>query len=426
MKVKVSKSSVAGKVKAPPSKSYTQRALACALLAEGGASEIINPSLSDDGLSAVHAARMLGARVVEGEGCWRVAGGVVATPDDVVDCGGSATAFRFFTALSAHAQGATVLTGDASLRRRPMGELLSAMNALGARCFSTRGNGLPPVVVLGGGIAGGEAVVRGDVSSQFVSSLIISCARGGGDTTLLIDGELESKHYVAMTLEVLRRFGGSCIADSGMRSFRVPSRQPLRPCRYDVEGDYSSAAFMLAAGILAGEVEVFGIRTPSIQGDSQIIEILRRMGGDISTLEGRARSARSGLRGADIDARHVPDLVPIVVALASRAEGDTIIRGVKRLRYKESNRIDALVQALGRMGARIRAEEDAIVISGKSSTKGSEVDPMGDHRIAMTCSVLALVSDGETVINDAECVSKSYPSFYDDLRSIGAVVEVVP
>jgi len=425
MRARVRGSRIAGAVKAPPSKSYTQRALACALLSEGK-SEIANPSVSEDGLSALHAAEMLGARVSKAEGVWSIIGGRIETPEDVVDCGGSATALRFFTALSAHAPGASVLTGDASLRKRPMEGLLSAMNALGARCLSTRGNGLPPVVVMGGGIRGGTAMMRGDVSSQFLSALMISCTRAMGDAAIIIEGGLESKHYVGMTMEVIERFGGAFSADLESGSFRVPSGQRLKPCRFVVEGDHSSAAFMLVAGLLAGEVRVRGVGMPSMQGDSQIVGILKSMGGDVSPSEGGIGSSRSRLKGIELDARHVPDLVPIVAAAASRAEGDTVIRGVKRLRYKESDRVSALADSIGRMGGNIRAEEDAIVVSGRSITKGAEIDTQNDHRIAMACAVLALASEGETIINDAECVSKSYPSFFDDLRSMGADVEVFP
>jgi len=178
------------------------------------------------------------------------------------------------------------------------------------------------------------------------------------------------------------------------------------------------------AGLLAGEVTVRGVGMPSMQGDSQIVGILKSMGGDVSPSEGGIGSSRSRLKGIELDARHVPDLVPIVAAAASRAEGDTVIRGVKRLRYKESDRVSALADSIGRMGGNIRAEEDAIVVSGRGITKGAEIDTQNDHRIAMACAVLALASEGETVINDAECVSKSYPSFFYDLRSMGADVEV--
>lgn len=424
MEARIRKSKVRGSIVAPPSKSYTQRAIVCALLADG-TTEIVNPSRSDDAFSALHAAEMLGADVKSRAASWEISSSGIETPDDVVDCGGSATAIRFFAAAAALAPGATILTGDATLRRRPMGELVSALNALGARCFSTRGNGLPPLVVLGGGIVGGEAVISGDVSSQFISALIISCTKAEKETAIRLSSNLESRHYVEMTLEALCRFGGRCRADFDRGIFILPPKQALTPAEFVVEGDYSSAAFMFAAGLLAGDVEVRGIPQFSKQGDAAIVDIIRSMGGKAVPTDGGIRSSESAIRGIQLDAAQIPDLVPVVAAIASKAEGETVIRGIRRLRYKESDRVAALSEAIGRMGGCVSSEGDAIVVSGKRNTRGAEIEPRNDHRIAMACAVLALASDGETVIRNAECVSKSYPSFFDDLRAIGGEVEMI-
>lgn len=424
MEVRIKRSKVQGVVAAPPSKSYTQRAVACALLADG-TTEILNPSRSEDALSALRAAEMLGASVKRGETAWEVSSHGIETPDDIVDCGGSATAMRFFTALSALAPGATVLTGDATLRRRPMDGLISALNSLGARCFSTKGDGMPPLVVLGGGIVGGEAVIRGDVSSQFISALIIACTKSEKGAAIRLSSSLESKHYVEMTIYALECFGGRCETDFMAGVFKVPSRQSLMPCKFPVEGDYSSAAFMLAAGILAGDVEVRGTAPLSRQGDRIIVEIMQRMGGKVSPTEGGLRARESSIKGVELDATNVPDLVPVVAAMASKADGETVIRGIRRLRYKESDRVAAISEAIGSMGGYVRSEEDVLAVSGGRGTRGTEIDPRNDHRIAMACAILGLASEGETVIRNAECVSKSYPSFFDDLRSIGGEVEVV-
>ena len=424
MEAKIAKSYVEGKVTAPSSKSYTQRATACALIAEG-VTEIANPSMSEDAMSALLAARMLGAQFqLKKSGAWSIMGGTITTPEDAICCGGSATALRLFTSISAHAPGTTVLTGDASLRRRPINALLEAMNSLGAKCFSTRGNGLAPIVVLGGGIAGGEATMRGDISSQFISSLLISCTKAKRDAKIALSSALESRHYVEMTLEVLGKFGGSCDADFGRGIFVIQGGQILRPCSYAVEGDYSSAAFMLAAGLLGGKVEVAGITIPSRQGDSQFVEIIHRMGGAISQTGNGLKAETSLIEGIELDARQIPDLVPIVVALASKAVGDTTITGIGRLRLKESDRVTTVAEAIGRMGGSVETSKEKMVISGGRMTRGALIDPHGDHRIAMACAVLAIASEGETTIKDAECVSKSYPSFFKDLKAIGANVEM--
>jgi len=428
MKAVIRASSLSGTIGAPPSKSYTQRAVACALLADG-TTEVLSPSESEDGLAALEAARMLGAKVTRSKGVWSVSGGTVATPEDVVNCKGSATALRLFTAISALAPGATVLTGSDSLRRRPMAELLSAMSSVGAPCFSTGGNGRPPIVVLGGGICGGTADIRGDVSSQFVSALLIACCKAKKETTIRLASPLESRGYVEMTLEVLRRFGADASAERGRGGFQVRGGQSLAPCRYAVEGDYSSASFMMAAGLLAGTVEVTSLAVPSKQGDSGIIGILAGMGGKIAlSPKGSVLTTASELHGIRIDASQVPDLVPIIAVVASQAEGETVISGIGRLRLKESDRVETTVRMLSGMGARIRVSRtgDALIIAGKADLTGTVVDPSSDHRIAMACAVAALVARRETVIKGAECVSKSYPSFFADLKRLGADVELRP
>lgn len=426
MDAKISKSELSGKVRAPPSKSYTQRALACALLADGK-TKILNPSSSEDAMSALNAARMLGAEVTISGGRWEVSGGRVTAPESAVDCGGSATALRLFTAVSARVGhgSATVLTGNEQLRRRPMGALLEAMNSLGARCFSTRGSGLPPLVVMGGGAEGGTAEIRGDISSQFISSMLMLGTFARRGTEIRLTSALESKSYVYMTLDVLRRFGGEATFDEIKGAFAIPPQQSLKPTAFRVEGDFSSAAFMLVAGALCGKVEVEGIGLPSLQGDSAVVEILKRMGANISCSEGSVISSRSEMNGTEIDARQIPDLVPVLAVAAARAEGETTITGIRRLRYKESDRVATVKGMVKAMGGIAMVSEDSMTIKGVRATRGSVLDPSSDHRIAMACSILAMASEGETIIKNAECVSKSYPSFFEDLSRMGARVEMI-
>ncbi|MEN3016799.1 MAG: 3-phosphoshikimate 1-carboxyvinyltransferase [Candidatus Methanosuratincola petrocarbonis] len=420
----VRRSEVDGTVRAPPSKSLTQRAVACALIADGR-TEIIDPSTSDDGVVAAAVARSLGARVRAGESSWFIEPPPLPeAPDDVVDCKGSATSMRLFTAIAALADGATVITGDESLRRRPVGELLDAMNALGARCFSTRGNGLPPVVVEGGGIRGGAVSIRGDVSSQYISALILSCTRADSDTSIQVLKSLESSGYVRMSLDVLREFGGVVAPDFASARFLVPGRQTLKGCRFVVEGDYSSAAFVIAAGALAGRASVAGLSIRTSQGDKKILEIMERMGAEVSVGGGTVTVVRRGLRGVEIDCSEVPDLVPVLGVLATQAEGVTALRRISRLRIKESDRVEGVVSMINRLGGHAVADGEEIVVKGPSSLKGTEIDPKGDHRIAMAAAVAGLAASGETVIMGAECVSKSYPSFFSDLERLGAEVEV--
>lgn len=413
---------VGGVVCAPPSKSYTQRAVLCALLADGR-SEIVDPSISEDGLYALSAAGQFGARVIKQEGSWSISGGDISTPEDVVNCGGSATALRLFTATAALAPGSSVLTGNAPLRRRPMGELLAAMNSIGAACFSTRHNGLPPIVVVGNGIKGGEARIMGDISSQFISALLFACTRGRSTTKILLTTPLESRHYVEMSIHTLQIFGAKVRWDPETSLFTISGGQVLQPRRFRVEGDYSSASYMLAAGLLGGRAEVCNLASQSLQGDSVVLGIFRSMGGNIIPLQDSVVASGSKLHGVEIDARDIPDLVPILAVVASQADGLTTISGVGRLRLKESDRIKTTVDMLRTMGAEITSSGDSITVRGISRLEGAKVNPSGDHRIAMACAVASLAAAGDTIIEDAECVSKSYPSFFDDLRRLGARVE---
>jgi 3-phosphoshikimate 1-carboxyvinyltransferase len=427
MKVRIIGGPVSGVVRAPPSKSYTQRAVLCALLADGE-SEIVDPSLSEDGLSALRAAGQLGAKITEREASWSLSGGNVTTPEDVINCGGSATVLRLFTAAAALAPGSSVLTGNDSLRRRPMGELLAAMNSIGAACFSTRHNGLPPVVVVGNGIEGGEARMKGDVSSQFISALLFASTQGRGITKILLTSPLESRHYVEMSLHTLQVFGGEVRWDLDRGIFSITGGQVLQPRRYRVEGDYSSASYLLAAGLLGGKVEICNLAARSLQGDSVVLGIFASMGGSIIPLQDSvvASASASKLHGIEIDARDIPDLIPILAVVASQADGLTVISHVGRLRLKESDRIKMTVDTLRAMGAEIVSSGDTITVRGRTKLSGARIDPAGDHRIAMACAVASLAAAGDTIIEDAECVSKSYPSFFDDLTRLGARVEVEP
>lgn len=418
---------VDGAVRAPPSKSMTQRAAVCALLSSG-TSEIVNPSDSDDGIAAVTAAKMMGAKVEAAAGSWRVAPpDTIEAPDDVIDCRGSATTLRFFTAVAALASGATVLTGDASLRRRPVGDLLEALNRLGARCFSTRRNGLPPVVVEGGGIRGGETEVRGDISSQHISALILACTGAEEGTCIRVTTPIESSGYILMSLKVLEAFGGAAHQDPGKGAFIVPGRQHLRGCRYLVEGDYSSAAFMLAAGAMAGRVSVAGLDADSLQADRRIVDVIRSMGGEVSIdrKRGVVEAGKARLHGAVVDCSGTPDLVPVIGVLATQAEGETVLKGIRRLRIKESDRAEGIVRMINSMGGSASVEGDSIRVVGPSKLRGAEIDPSMDHRMAMAAAIAGLVAEGETTVRNAGCVSKSYRCFFDDLKDIGAEMEVV-
>lgn len=422
MKLRVGKGTATGKVRAPPSKSYTHRATICSAMADG-TSKVMEPLRSDDTEVTAKVCSMLGADIrwdeymeIEGKGGFR-------TPEDILDCHGSGTSIRLLTALAAHAPGISVLTGNDSLRKRPMGELLDAIHTLGARCHSTRKNGLPPVVVFGGGIRGGKVSMRGDVSSQYITALLMTCPWAERETVIELTTELESKPYVEITLEVLEDFGVKVDVSHEMGVFTVEPDQTFAPGEYTVPGDFSSAAFLLAMGTLSGSVEVTGLNHRSKQGDRKIVDVLKQMGGTVKVGKDSVYVEQSELEGITLDVSDIPDLTPICTVLATQARGTTQLVNAGRLRIKESDRLSAITTELRKMGADIIEGRDSLTVKGPTELKGAEIYPHDDHRIAMSCAVAASVATGDTVIEDGECINKSYPRFIEDLRKIGADLE---
>lgn len=415
---------LSGSVRAPPSKSYTHRAIIAASLSNG-LSEIRNALLCDDTLATIDACQKLGAEISKADdGTLKILGSPrLKTPDDVINCRDSGSTMRFMTPICALADGISVLTGGKSLRSRPMGPLLDALGQLGVKCYSTRGDGRPPIVVFGGGIRGGEAVVRGDVSSQFITGLLFASPMAESDTSIMLSTSLESKPYVDMTLDVLEKHG--IVVEWKHTSFNIPSGQEYRPRSHFIEGDYSSAAFLLAAAAITGSrIRVENLFRDSLQGDRLIVRILSEAGARVNVYENfiDVEGPAGPLNPINVDMRDNPDLVPVCAVLACMAEGESIIGGVRRLRFKESDRVKALLAELSKMNADIRVLDDKLVVRGVRRLKAAEIDPHGDHRIAMACAVAALAADGETIIHDAECINKSYPDFIRDMRLLGVEI----
>ncbi|MEM2273489.1 MAG: 3-phosphoshikimate 1-carboxyvinyltransferase [Candidatus Bathyarchaeia archaeon] len=413
-----------GSIVAPPSKAHTHRAIIASSLSRGE-SKIHNILFCDDTIATINACRMLGAEITVSEcGEVRVGGSPKPkTPEDVIDCGESGSTMRFITPVCALADGISILTGGESLRRRPMGPLLDALGQIGVKCYSARGDGRPPIIVFGGGIRGGRARIRGDVSSQFISGLLFAAPMAQNDTYICLLTSLESKPYVDITLDILTKHNVKVASSENL--FHVPCGQEYKPYNHAIEGDYSSASFLLAAAaITRSNVRVENLLRDSLQGDRRIISILGDMGAviDVGLNCVEVRDIDGSLRPVNINMRDNPDLVPVCAVLACFADGESVISGVRRLRFKESDRVEVLLSELGKMGASIRVLEDSLIIRGGGRLHGAIIDPHGDHRIAMACAVAALGADGETIIRDAECISKSYPNFIRDMRLLGAEI----
>ncbi len=413
--------SLEGAVSAPPSKSYTHRAFIISTLADGK-SEISNPLLSRDTLATIRACEALGAEIEKSGGeVWRVSGSPSPkTPDDVINVDNSGTTIRIMTAVSALAPGFTVLTGDASVRQRPMGPLIKSLEDLGVKCFSTRGDNKPPIVVRGGGIRGGETRIPGHISSQFISALLIACPLAENETRIVFTSELKSEPYLEMTIEYLNLFGGSVEYNPGS-GLIIPSRQTFSPTSVKIPGDFSSASFILAAAaITSSDVRVTNLDMNTAQGDKRIVDVLLEMGADLEVGENYVRVMGGGkLKGISFDCGNNPDLLPVIAVLGSFAEGKTEIFNAQHVRYKESDRISSMARELSKMGVRISEKPDGLTIFG-GRVRGAHVDSHDDHRVFMALTIAALAAEGETTISGVESVDVSYPSFLNDMMSLGA------
>ncbi|MBS7268374.1 MAG: 3-phosphoshikimate 1-carboxyvinyltransferase [Candidatus Freyarchaeota archaeon] len=413
--------SLQGAVSAPPSKSYTHRAFIISTLAEGK-SKIFEPLISRDTLASIRACEALGA-VIErrSEKVWCVSGSPSPkTPEDVINVDNSGTTIRIMTAVSSLAPGFTVLTGDASIRQRPMGPLIKSLGDLGVRCFSTKGDDKPPIVVEGGGIKGGKTNIPGHISSQFISALLIACPLAKNETRISFTSELKSEPYLEMTMEVLSLFKGNIkyLPNIGVV---IPPKQTYSPASVRIPGDFSSAAFILsAAAITDSDVKIHNLDMGSKQGDKKIVDILIKMGAEVELGENYVRIIGGHkLKGISFDCGNNPDLLPILAVLGSVAEGKTDIFNAQHVRYKESDRVSAMAKELSKMGIRIDEKIDGLTIHG-GKLKGAHVETYNDHRILMALAVAALAAEGETIISGVESVDVSYPSFLEDMNFLGA------
>ncbi len=418
MKASIHKSEVKGKVAAPSSKSYTIRALMCAALAQGE-SEIVYPLASDDTLAALNVLTQVGVRVRQNKDSWLVSGGDFHQPDADLFCGESAATLRFMTAICSLIPGRCKLVTGPSLAKRPVKPLVRALQQLGVD-GSSKG-AVAPVTINGGRLKGGVAELPGDISSQFVSALLFIAPLAEEGVEIRLTTPLESKPFILMTLECMERFGVKVESSPDLREFKV-SKQTYKPARYEVEGDWSSASYLLALGALSGEVEVVNLNLKSRQGDRVILDFLRKMGAQIETSDNSVIVRKSRLKAIQADLSDCIDLLPTVAVLAGVAEGMSDFTGISRARIKESNRVTAVKEGLERMGIKAVAVRDRLTIIG-SSPRGWTIDPKDDHRIAMAFSILGSVA-GDTVIENAQCVTKTYPEYWQTLKNIGGRVDI--
>ena len=404
-----------GAVTPPCSKSYAQRALAAALLAPGR-TILRGIELCRDTLSAMAAIKLLGAEVEIRDDNTLVINGGLKPRTQTLNVGESGLAARLFTPIAATAGVPITIEGEGTLLHRPMAMMVEPLKELGVAVRD--GGGRLPIEVCGP-MRGGRITVDGSMSSQFVTGLLIALPVSERDTTIEVEGAV-STPYIDMTLETLERFGVEVMYNEGDYSqFYIEGGQQYQAVDYTIESDWSAAATIMVAAAIAGEVTVNNISTLSRQADTAIIRALERAGASIIIEENTITVAHRDLEAFDFDATQCPDLFPALVALAAAAKGVTTLRGVGRLRGKESDRGEVLRSEYAKLGIDIEIDydEDKMRVVG-GQIEAAEVDSHDDHRIAMSLAISALRTDNEIVIKNSDCVSKSYPSFFADLESL--------
>ncbi|MBO4359313.1 MAG: 3-phosphoshikimate 1-carboxyvinyltransferase [Eubacteriaceae bacterium] len=407
MDVRIYPSETRGSVDIPVSKSVMHRALICASFSPHPVRIFYSGDLPEDVLATIGALRCVGCSVTVGSGYADICSAEVPTRG-VTDCLRSASTLRFMLPLAAAKGAGTVFMRDGRLAERPVENLLAEMERHGVRVQRD------PLAV-SGKLAPGVYSVPSDVTSQYLSGLMMALAFTGGKSRLIPSTRTASAGYVELTLSVMRDFGISVVHDPD-GSFTVDGSGYAPPREYFCEGDWSSAAFMLAAGAISGSCAVRGLRADSLQPDREILNVLEAMGAQLSMTPGEIKVNRKSLRGIRTDCDGTPDLVPVIAALAANASSGSVMTGVGRLRYKESDRLKALCEGLSSMGCGVEISEDEIRITPLESREFT-ADSFGDHRIAMAMAVASLGCG--CVIRDAQAVDKSYPDFYKDLERLG-------
>jgi 3-phosphoshikimate 1-carboxyvinyltransferase len=427
--VLVRKSKICGSVRCPSSKSYTHRAMAIASLTERQ-STITNALLARDTLATLASCQALGAEIKHQGATVQVKGRhAFDPPENIINAENSGTTIRIMTAMSGLVRtGHTVLTGDESLRKRPMQPILDALAQLGVEAYSTKGNGTPPLVVRGGGIRGGTTVIDGSISSQFISGLLIAGIYADSEIVMRIKGSLVSKPYVSATLATMKHFGVRVDHSSDMLEYQIRNAN-YRAAKFDVPSDFSTAALILAASALVGEkLKVKGLNFALPQGDSQIVNILKLMGCPIKVDKRKGEAVVqkvAELEGGDFNLSDTPDLLPVVSILALKAKTPVTITGVAHARVKETDRVANIASELVKFGVRIKEFQDGLKITALRPLKNASLEAYNDHRLFMAFTIASMMTE-KSIVAGAESVDVSYPTFIQDMKDLGAKISLAP
>ena len=422
-KIFVTRSILNGNVCCPPSKSYTHRAIFISSLALGN-SHIINPLLSRDTLATIDACRGFGIKIRR-RGQELIISGkdTLKIPDDVINVENSGTTMRFVTAISSLVKGGyVVITGDDSIRKRPMGPLLLALKQLGINCFSARENDRAPIIVQGGGIGGKQVTIDGSISSQFISGILIAGACAESEISLSVVGKQVSKTYIESTINVMSKFGAEIRYSRDNKRYHIINNR-YQATTFTIPGDFSTAALLLSAGTLVGNGITVGNLDFSLpQGDSKILEILKKIGAVISINKKNGTVKTVGIEeldGGEFDLSDTPDLLPVVAILSLKSRNPVRIYGVSHTRYKETDRLRIIASELRKLGANTKLFPDEIMIISPKKLKNALLDSHNDHRLFMSFVIAAMLTE-KSVVDGVESVDVSYPSFVQDMKRIGA------
>ncbi|MGL4763007.1 MAG: 3-phosphoshikimate 1-carboxyvinyltransferase [Sarcina sp.] len=417
-KIRIKAKKIEGTVAVPPSKSMAHRAVICAALARGK-SIISNIDLSDDIIATMSAMESLGASIEDlGNKSFAVDGSKTfenKEEDIVIDCNESGSTLRFIVPIAIAKENKVKFVGRGNLGKRPLDIFYEIFDRQGINYSYEEG---VLNLDINGELEGEVFNVAGNVSSQFISGLMFTLPLLEEDSKIVITTELESKGYLDLTLSMLKSFGIEVI-NKDYKEFIIKGKQEYKAFDYEVEGDYSQAAFYLSAGAIGNNVAIKNLDLYSLQGDKEVIEILENLGSRL-VIENKAISIK---RCADeatiIDAKGCPDVIPVVTVVAALTKGTTKIINAGRLRIKECDRLHAITTQLNKLGANITELEDGLIINGVETLKGGEVSSYDDHRIAMSMAIASTRCEGDLILENPACVSKSYPNFWEDFKMLG-------
>lgn len=416
-----------GQVNIPPSKSVSHRAIICAALAKGK-SIISNLILSEDTLATINCLRLLGADisyVPEQDDRYQVIvqGGLqeAIEPQQALDCGESGSTLRFLIPIAAAFGAKCTFIGHGRLGQRPLDSYYEIFDAQGL-AYTTVNRCLP--LAVGSKLQAGNFVMRGDISSQFITGLLFALPLLESDSKITITTELESVGYIDLTLQVLSEFG-IVIDNHDYKEFVIKGGQEYQARDYSVEGDYSQAAFWLVAACLGNNIICSGLNPNSLQADKAVLNIIQDMGGEVVWFGENKVTCKPVLtKGCRIDVANCPDIAPILTVLASLSSGQTQIVNAARLRIKESDRITSTATELNKLGAKVSEQHDSLEVEGVSALQGgAQLDAWNDHRIAMALAIACTRSNAPSTLSGHTSVKKSYPGFWNDYRALGGVCE---